>query len=165
MRKCQCPAHIAQSAATPADVNNDQVPMAIVDQPVVASGYQQQDIDFPVVNGNTKRHLHHYRALNVIHKDAFDPPSHQIILTVDFILEPAFELRIRCRQIVEHSSATASPSPLNPSPSPTESYIPYRVKDGRVYVEHNHFINGIKVTSSVARGQPFLSTLDVVKVC
>lgn len=54
MRKCQCPAHIAQSAATPAAVNNGQVPVAGMDPLVIASGCQQQDKKFPVVNGSTK---------------------------------------------------------------------------------------------------------------
>ncbi|OAQ25372.1 hypothetical protein K457DRAFT_129065 [Linnemannia elongata AG-77] len=127
VRKCQCPAHIAQSDAVPAAVNNHQVPMDFVDQPVITNRCQQQDMKLPMVN------------------------------------EPAFELRIRCQQVVEHFNSNATPSNLSPSSRPNKLHIPCRAEDGRVYVEHNHFINGIKVTLSVIQGQPFKSTLDVVK--
>ncbi|KAK5827134.1 hypothetical protein F5H01DRAFT_361590 [Linnemannia elongata] len=124
VRKCQCPAHIAQSDAVPAAVNNY---LDFVDQPDITIRCQQQDMKLPVVN------------------------------------EPTFELRIRCQQVVEHFNSNATPSNLSPSSRLNKLHIPCRAEDSRVYVEHNHFINGIKVTLSVIQGQPFKSTLDVVK--
>lgn len=57
VRKCQCPAHIAQSDAVPAAVNNY---LDFVDQPDITIRCQQQDMKLPVVNGNTKRHPHQF---------------------------------------------------------------------------------------------------------
>ncbi|KAG0296981.1 hypothetical protein BGZ96_008017 [Linnemannia gamsii] len=74
--------------------------------------------------------------------------------------KPVFDLRIRCRQVVEHFTATTAATAAtaatitHPNPSipliprsPIEllddhqHHYPCRVKDGRVLVEHNHFIN------------------------
>jgi hypothetical protein len=72
-----------------------------------------------------------------------------------------FELRVRCLQVVEQLGATPiAPDPILLDSAPIAIIpTPCRVKDSRLYVEHNHFINGMNVTSSVVQGLPILTTL------
>lgn len=53
-RKCHCPAHIAQSSSPPAAISEDHV-VAVVDKLDDASENQQQDLNKPLWNGNTKK--------------------------------------------------------------------------------------------------------------